>query len=86
MGLRSGTCPNCGSSNILASRTPKLIKNGTKSVIGWFIKLRQNGIILRHYTCKDCYLLETYIDDQDSMLLAMNEWDELNTDVSKDDN
>ncbi len=77
--MRDGFCPNCGSNQILISEKPKLL-NGRDGFAGWFIKLRKNNIILRHYACKDCYLLETYIDDYESMINAMTEWNVLNTD------
>lgn len=82
--MRDGICPNCGSNKILVSKQPK-INNGVNSFVGWFIKLRKNNIILRHYACKECYLLQTYIDDYESMISAMTEWDDFVSDSDQKD-
>ena len=78
MGLQNGICPNCGSDQILVSKKPKLM-NGVDGFVGWFVKLRKNALILKHYVCKNCHLMESYVDDTESMALIINEWDDLNT-------
>jgi DNA-directed RNA polymerase subunit RPC12/RpoP len=77
MTLRSGTCPKCGSKNILVSKKPKNWNALTGQAIfvkGFPPKLAH----IRHYVCADCSFIESYVAGDDSMRNILEEWYPLN--------
>ena len=71
--LRSGTCPKCGSKNILVSKQPKNWNTLTGQAI--FVKGMPPKVAhLRHYVCADCRFIESYVAGEESMNNILEEW------------
>lgn len=78
MDIRDGTCPKCGSDKIYASKAKidkRLLYGNAILVKGTFIG---KTAWLRHYVCAACSYIESYIADDESMNLILEEWQPLN--------
>ncbi|MEO1290926.1 MAG: hypothetical protein AAFV93_24585 [Chloroflexota bacterium] len=53
--------------------------------LSWFNYKGREGILLRHYLCEDCYLIESYAGTKESIALAKKHWDYLKVEIQKDD-
>lgn len=70
--MKSGTCPNCGSSDVYAG-TNITFKGGrygsnTVPISAWY------GAMLDNYVCVNCGYLESYISDRARLDKIKEKW------------
>lgn len=73
MPMFDGTCPNCGSENIYMSKHHLRWDKMT----GEAIYLKQapfRMILIHHYVCIECRLIESYVMDNESVQNILDEW------------
>jgi predicted nucleic-acid-binding Zn-ribbon protein len=76
MGLKSGTCPHCGSDEIYENSSVSAgAKNSMPVKLTWYLSL---DITLTTLVCTGCGYLENYIADEESLPDIRKAWQPLN--------
>jgi predicted nucleic-acid-binding Zn-ribbon protein len=88
MGLKSGICPQCNSSQIYVSEgkfTAIMRSRGHAILAKEAAFAGHKYVLLKHYVCLNCHYIETYAHGQSSINNILENWQPLNKEKRKNE-